>query len=85
MFLIYLDESGKPYKNDKSENFTIAGVIINEDSWNDIDEKITNLKKSLFKDKWELFEFHMSEILHGNKIYSIIVIWDKNIVILMKT
>jgi len=70
MFLIYLDESGKPHKTDWSENFTIAGVIVNENSWNEIENKINDLKKYLFGKEWQLYELHMSEILHGNKIYS---------------
>lgn len=70
MFLIYLNESGKPHKTDKSENFTIAGIIVNEDSWNEIEDKINDLKKSLFGKEWKLYELHMFEILHGNKIYN---------------
>lgn len=45
MFLIYLDESGKPARSDQSENYVIAGIIANEENWNEIDEKVTNLKK----------------------------------------
>jgi hypothetical protein len=69
MFLIYLDESGKPERSDNSENYVVAGIIANEENWNDIDDKVIDLKKQLFGANWELYEFHLTEIIHGKNIY----------------
>ncbi|MDO8516705.1 MAG: DUF3800 domain-containing protein [Nanoarchaeota archaeon] len=69
MFLIYLDESGKPERTDSNENYVVAGIIANEENWNEIDEKVTNLRKKLFGQNWELYELHLAEIVHGKNLY----------------
>jgi hypothetical protein len=77
MFLIYLDESGKPERSDQSENYVIAGIIANEENWNEIDEKVTNLKKTLFGQNWEDYELHIAEIVHGKNLYQNMPLLDR--------
>ncbi len=77
MFLIYLDESGKPERSDPNENYVVAGIIANEENWNEIDEKVTDLKKTLFGKNWELYEFHAAEITHGKNLYRNMALSDR--------
>jgi hypothetical protein len=68
MFLIYLDESGKPSR-DKEENYVMGGIIIHESRWNEIDKAIAKLKEEFFGLNSDVYEVHMAEIIHGTKLY----------------
>jgi len=68
MYLTYVDESGVPNKS--NENFVVAGIIVNENKWMLYDSEVTQLKNNLFGSKWELYELHMADIVHGKKLYS---------------
>lgn len=62
MYLIYIDESGKPNLQD-SEDFVLGALIINENQWYSIDNQVRALKSHFFPNISELdIEFHASDI-----------------------
>jgi hypothetical protein len=65
MYLIYVDESGTIDIQD-SENFVLAGLIINEAGWFEADKKVKDLKNKYFPNNLGSIEIHMSEIVNGN-------------------
>jgi len=69
MYLIYVDESGTPEIKD-SENFVLGALIINEDKWFEIDEKVRSLKEKHFSSKSNEFEIHMCDIVHRKAHFS---------------
>jgi len=69
MFLIYMDESGKPYFSDK-ENYILAGFCIHENSWQTIDNEVKKLKIKYFQNlNPDNIEFHVKEISQGEGLY----------------
>lgn len=40
MFLVYVDESGHVILKDQSENFVLAGFVVNEHDWRELDNKL---------------------------------------------
>lgn len=48
MYLIYVDDSGKPELSNRDSYFCLRGIIINEYDWKDIDNSINNSRLKLF-------------------------------------
>lgn len=65
MYLVYVDESGTIDLSD-SENFVLAGLILNEDRWFEADKRVKDLKEKYFPGILGGIEIHMSEIVNGN-------------------
>ena len=61
MYLIYIDESGKPNFNDP-ENFILSAVVIHESRWFILDKLIRKMKIRRFPQESIYFELHMGEI-----------------------
>ena len=69
MYIVYVDESGKPDLSD-SENFVLSAVIINESEWFGVHGKVVELKEKWFpKAEPEEIELHTSDIVSGNRSY----------------
>ena len=62
MYLIYIDESGADFY-DEGETYILSAIIINEDCWWDIDERIVGIKKKYFPHEYEKVELHAMEII----------------------
>lgn len=70
MYLIYIDESGKPTRKDK-EDFVLVGLCINEQHYRNIDQKIDELKNKYFpKIDLDNVEFHAKDIAYNKKVYT---------------
>lgn len=69
MFLIYADESGTVDIND-SENFVIAGVILNEDRWFEVNSRLNELSKKYNLNNDYNFEFHLCDLVHRKDNFS---------------
>ena len=66
MYLIYVDESGKPPFSDP-ENYTLSAVIIHEQKWGSVNASINRLKRRYFPSvATSKIEFHTKEILRGH-------------------
>ncbi len=69
MYLIYVDESGKPNIKDP-EDYILGALIIKENQWQQIDQQVKLLKKKWFpalNDKQ--IELHASDITHQRKVF----------------
>ncbi|MBP5395046.1 MAG: DUF3800 domain-containing protein [Candidatus Methanomethylophilaceae archaeon] len=68
MYLIYIDESGKPDYSNPEPEFLLASLTINEEAWSIVDKKVVELKKKYFpeKDPAEI-EFHATDIFNHTK------------------
>ncbi|TET91106.1 MAG: DUF3800 domain-containing protein [Methanomassiliicoccales archaeon] len=67
MYIIYVDESGKPHFGDK-ENFVLSSLIVNEGEWYEVNEKVLDLKKKWFPDTDpDQVELHAKDIVHSSK------------------
>ncbi|MGQ4873289.1 MAG: DUF3800 domain-containing protein [Promethearchaeia archaeon] len=66
MYLIYIDESGKPNLKDP-EDFVLGALIINEKDWYKIDSQVINIKKHFFPNLSDReVELHAHEITNHN-------------------
>ncbi len=64
MFIIYLDASGRPEQSDP-ESFTLASVIIKEQNYQDLDNKIKQIKLKHFPSlPDEKVEFHAKDMMN---------------------
>ena len=66
MFLIYIDESGSFQKSDHTENFVLAGFIVNERNWRHLDDSIKKIKENYFPSAKNI-EIHTVDIIHGKE------------------
>lgn len=48
MFLTYVDESGKPNREDLEREFVIASLTIHEKSWDEVNEHMDEIKRNFF-------------------------------------
>lgn len=64
VYLIYIDESGKPAMTDPENEFVLAALIINEHEWSHADHKVRMIKSKHFpgRDPGSL-ELHASDII----------------------
>lgn len=46
MYLIYLDESGTPHQNDSDPYYLLAGLVVSERDWSQIDVGVEEIKNS---------------------------------------
>lgn len=70
MYLIYIDESGKPNRKDQ-ENYTLVGFCINEQHYQTIDKKVDELKSKYFpKIDLDNVEIHARDIAYNKKVYT---------------
>jgi len=69
LYLIYIDESGKPPFTDP-ENYVLSAVIVHESEWEDINLAVNNLKKTIIphEDPSD-FEIHVRDILRGSEAF----------------
>ena len=69
MYLIHIDESGKPNLKDK-ENYILSAFIVNEEHWFCINNDLNDLKKKIFSslssDPLDV-EIHIKDIVHGGR------------------
>lgn len=72
MYLAYLDESGRPTKNTTQEKyFVLATLIINEQKWQYIDNKVNQIKTKHFpKLPPEDIELHAKDMLNRHGIFN---------------
>ncbi len=71
MYLIYVDESGKPCFKDPCPNFVLASIMVQELDWLAIDTSMKKIKARYFPDhRPEHVEFHLRDIVHRKGIYS---------------
>ncbi len=69
MYLIYVDESGKPNLQD-SEDYVLGSLIINENRWVTIDNQVRTLKNHFFPTVDDSkIELHASEIVNHEKLF----------------
>ncbi|WGM89561.1 MAG: DUF3800 domain-containing protein [Candidatus Bathyarchaeum tardum] len=78
MYLAYLDESGRPTKDTSQEKyFVLATLIINEQKWQYIDNKVNEIKTKHFPDlPPQKIELHAKDMLNRNGIFNGLN-WDK--------
>ncbi len=72
MYIMYVDESGDPgkYNNMNSPHFILSGIILHQNDWMPILEKLKNFKKYC-KEEYGLpisEEIHASELIRINKM-----------------
>ncbi len=68
MYLIHIDESGKPNLMD-IENYILSAFIVNEEHWFCINNDLDDLKKKIFSSLSVNpldIEIHIKNIVHGN-------------------
>lgn len=69
MFLIYVDESGKPNFRDP-ESFVLSAFIINERDWQRIDNEVKRIKIEYFPALRDVdVELHASDIVHRKNVF----------------
>lgn len=69
MYLIYIDESGKPNLQDP-EDFVLGALIINENKWVIIDNQVRALKNHFFPTMDDSrIELHASEMINHEKVF----------------
>ncbi len=69
MFLIYMDESGKPNYGDP-ENYVLSALTIHETNWQAIDNQVKQLKIKHFPAiNPDQIEIHAKEIVSGQNIF----------------
>ncbi len=69
IYLIYVDESGKPNFTDP-ENYVLAAVIVDESDWQAIDAMVSSLKNRFFpSEDADTIEFHVVDIVSGKGRY----------------
>ncbi len=69
MYLMYADESGNTgtdCNNEFQKVFTLAGIVIPENDWYDLNNEITKRKKIICSDL-ETNEIHANDIFQGSK------------------
>lgn len=70
MYLIYIDESGKPNCVDK-ENFVLCALIVQEHQWQPLDNQTKILKLRYFPNlNDEQVELHMKDLMAGVGVFS---------------
>ncbi len=70
MYLVYIDESGKPDYQD-SEDFTLCALIVNEHDWQPLDNRIKTTKISHFPSlNDEDVELHAKVLVNGKEVFS---------------
>jgi hypothetical protein len=47
LYLIYLDESGTPLPSDPDPYYTLAGLLVSERDWKEINENVEKIKKNI--------------------------------------
>lgn len=62
MYLVYLDESGTPLKQDPDPYFSLGGIVVCERNWKSIDNDVEYIKR-----KYNLTELHMRKLYNKNK------------------
>ncbi|TVP40537.1 DUF3800 domain-containing protein [Candidatus Nitrosocosmicus arcticus] len=65
MYLIYVDDSGKPELSNRDSYFCLSGIIINEYDWKDIDTSI-----NCFKNQFGITEIHTRNIYRMDREFS---------------
>ena len=76
MFLIYIDESGKPDYKDP-EYFTLTAFIINDKGWQAVDNLVKDVKIHHFPNlNDDDVELHATNIIHRKGIYRTLT-WDQ--------
>ncbi len=66
MFLAYVDDSGAIHKTDVSENYVLAGFLVNENDWRTLDNALKDLKEQHFLGLKGI-EVHTSDIVHAKR------------------
>ena len=70
MYLIYIDESGTSSFKEINVDYTLGAVIIDENQWHYIKNKIDTLKIQYFPNfKPDEIEIHAKEIFHKSKVF----------------
>ena len=70
MYLIYIDESGKPALKDQTPLFVQAAFAIIDDDWQSVDNAVNGLKMKWFPDlPPSEVEFHAYEIVNQKRMY----------------
>ena len=70
MYLIYIDESGKPEFSNPEPEFILAALTINERSWVDIDNQVIGIKKKYFPEvDYSSVELHATDIFNHTKCF----------------
>jgi hypothetical protein len=62
LYLIYLDESGTPLPSDPDPYYTVAGLLVCERDWKEINENVEKIKKT-----YNIREIKVERIYHHNK------------------
>ena len=69
MYILYADDAGNTgtdYDNKQQPIFTLAGIIVEEGRWFELNEKVNALKKALLPD-FPSVEIHAADIFSGKK------------------
>ena len=69
MFILYADDAGNTgsdYENPQQPVFSLAGIIVRQDQWHGINERMSNLKSHLMPE-YDDVEIHAVEIFNGSK------------------
>src|SRR5437773_11782707 len=72
MYLVYVDESGKPSVSDP-EDFVLAGCMVNERDWQTFDNNIRSLKRRWFPGLApDQVELHANQIVHSKGPFAVL-------------
>lgn len=69
MYFLYADDSGNTgvdYDNAQQPVFTLAGIVVHQNQWHGINDRMNDLKKQLMPE-YEDVEIHATEIFGGVK------------------
>ncbi len=69
MYILYADDAGSTgtdYDNKQQPVFTLAGIIIHDDSWLEVNDKVSALKRRILPDS-PTAELHAADIFSGKK------------------
>ena len=69
VYLIYVDESGKPNFTDR-ENFILSAIVVHESKWRKLNDRVLKFKEEEFPDEDKYFELHMDEIASSRGNFS---------------
>ena len=69
MYILYADDAGNTgidYDNPQQPVFSLAGIVVPQDRWHEINSRINALKRELIPE-YENVEIHATEIFNGKK------------------
>lgn len=79
MYILYADDAGNTgtdYDNKQQPIFSLAGIVVKDNAWSRINDKINVLKQKILPDNSNI-EIHATDIFNGKKTKEIVLTFVK--------